>query len=138
MTGLCLAVFCHQGDSTGGAGAAPSGPWTPETQGRQGGFSHSPVPGCGFCSGALDSPSLTLTQSSNSCFTPCLIEGGLSSRMVIMTSAEDWSFPALGEKVGQGCLCLVSLGKAVCTSNCGGLARPTTERLRFVSGCAVI
>lgn len=67
--------------------------------------------------GTLDSAPLTLTQPPNSHFAPGLTGFGLSSGMVFMKTGEVWTSPALGEKVGQGCPCLVLVGKSVWTHN---------------------
>lgn len=55
----------------------------------------------------------------------------------IMKSGEVWSSPAVGEKVGQGCPCLVSVGKVVCISSFCGYGLGHSGQAAFVLGCAV-
>lgn len=64
---------------------------------------------------------------------------GLSSRTVITKSGEVWSFPALGEKIGWGCPCLVRVGKAGCIANYWGFGPgPQWTGCRLCLGWAVI
>lgn len=120
-------------DSTGGAGAAPSGLWAPETQGSHGGLSPSPFSAVTFILGLWTPLSWPSHKPPDSCLTPRLSGFGLSSRMVIIKSGEVWSVPALGKKVGQGRPCLVLVGRLY-LQLLRIWPRPTVDRLHFVFG----
>lgn len=125
------------GDSTGGAGAAASGPGAPETRDRMEASLPLLFPAWLLIWGSgLPSPD-PHTQPPDSCFTPHLTGPGPSSR-VVMRKSEVWSYPALGEKVGQGGPAM-SVGKVVCISSGGGFGRgPQCIGCTLCLGWAVI